>query len=132
MESPPRVLFLGAPEFNRRLRMTARVITELRRRGWPFTAVAQGPLPEEMLRMAAPDEWHESVTDAELRRLMANSVVLLESADQKTEVSAQSGLAATIGLPVVTHRDSEAGAHRVDEWSADAFADAVVSLAKRS
>src|SRR5687767_219668 len=123
MESPPRVLFLGAAEFNRRLRMTARVITELRRRGWAFTAVAQGRLPEEMLRMAPPDEWYESVTDAELRRLMATSAVLLESVDQKNEVSGESTLAATIGLPVVTHRDSDSGAHRVSEWSTDAFAD---------
>lgn len=110
--------------------MTGKVIAELRRRGWRFVAVAFGELPEEFLRLASPDEWHESLTDQEVRNLLLSAAMLLESTDEQSDLSPKYQRARELGLPIVSHRDAAAGPIGIGEWSADAFADAMIALGK--
>ena len=111
--------------------MTGKVIAELRRRGFKFVAIAFGELPEEFVSTAAPDEWHEALSDQEERNLLRSAAMLLECTDQQSDLSPKCQSARELGIPVISHGDAATGAGGIGEWSADAFADAVIELGKR-
>jgi hypothetical protein len=125
----PRLLFWADDPAGRRTRMTVKVIAELRRRGRSVTAVSFGSISDELIRIAAPDEVHEDLDAAEFSSMFCCSTAILETCDHPEMCSPALTIARCIGIPAISHR--EAGLHadvNVDEWSADAFADAIQSL----
>lgn len=125
----PRVLFWGHLAGGRRVRMCTKVIAELRRRRRHFLAICYGPVGEEAMRLAPPDELHEDLTAPELLRLFQTSSAILEPVDRDDLRSPAGALGLALGIPTICHRDAALpGCVSVDEWSADAFADAIVNL----
>lgn len=133
----PRVLLRGDTTLSRRLRMSSKVIVELRRRGWPFELAAYGDVPDELMRASPPDEIHHAVSVIELTRLVGTVSAILETADRELELSPAFAIGSSLGLPTFLHRDAAPAVAgpaclMVEEWSGDAFADAVTSADLRS
>lgn len=127
----PRLLFWAGDSTGRRTRMTVKVLAELRRRGLGFVAVSFGSLGEDLIRIAAPHEVHEDLDPDDFRGIFCSSSAILETCDQPGMCSPALTIARCIGIPAITHREASVPADvTVDEWSADAFADAVQSLSR--
>jgi hypothetical protein len=125
----PRILFWADDPSGRRTRMTAKVIAELRRRGRHFVAVSLGSVPDELIRIAAPDEVHENLDTIDFSSIFCCSTAILETCDQPGMCSPALTIARCLGIPAISHREADPQADiNVDEWSADAFADAFQSL----
>jgi len=127
----PRLFLRGDGGASRRLRMSSKVIAELRRRHWPFELVVLGEIPDEMTRAALPDEIHPLVSAIELARLFSSVSAVLETADRREELSPAFAVGTSLGVPTFVHRDAVPAGNTscltVEEWSADAFADALSS-----
>jgi hypothetical protein len=120
-----RVLIAGGGA-ERRVRMSLRVIEELRRRRIQFTSLWFGELPGEMSRNAAPDEVFQELRAGELLRLIGSAGLLLECSDGGDPPTILARAAAAAPRSIVAHRGAGLPAWRVvDEWSSDAFAEAV-------
>ena len=123
-----RILFAGAETFNRRLKMTARAIVEIRRRRRPVLLMAAGALPPEMVRIASPDHYFPQLDSAELQSLLFTSDMVADCVDADGHRTALGWLAESAGVPVIVHRDAPGQAViRVEDWSADAFCDAMTT-----
>ena len=130
----PRVLFYGETSPGRRSRMTTKVIVEMRRRRFSFSAIAYGAA-EEGVRGMTPDELHELLGPSEFAALFTSANCVLEASDQIDALSGAFVVAADLGIPTVCHRDVSAlspSSIQVDEWSADAFAEAIMTLDSRA
>lgn len=126
-----RVLFAGGSSNDRRLRMTAKAIGEARQRNVPSEVVATGTLPAEWNRAVLPDHQFAELTPDEVLRLVRSSSCLLECGDDSEMPTALALIAAAVGTPVIVHRASVLATQRseavvaVEEWSADAFVEAL-------
>lgn len=127
-----RVLVVVNGSQSRRDRMIARVEEELARRKWLHSLVCIADSLKQ-LNGLEPSEVYERPEASELAALIATSSLMLETVEGSDPVSAVACLAASVGVPVVTHASSHLGqqgpgeTRRVNEWSPDAFADEVIA-----
>lgn len=127
----PRLLFHGEASSGRRVRMTTKVIAEMRRRRFSFRAVWYGPFADDLIRGVSPDELHESLLPPEFAELFSSATCILEASDQIEMLSSAFAIGWGLGIPTVCHRDVamlSPSCIPVDEWSADAFAEAVMAV----
>lgn len=127
----PRVLFHGEASSGRRARMTTKVIAEMRRRRYSFRAISYRRLADDLTRGTSPDELHESLLPPEFAELICSATCILEASDQAEMLSSAFAVGWGLGIPTVCHRDVamlSPWCVAVDEWSADAFAEAVMSV----
>jgi len=129
----PRVLVAVDGEDNRRERMIARVCEELGRRRFPHVLVAVAAA-EKAARSLAPAEAYVNPEAFELASLVASGTLVLDPSEGDDAPSSISCLAASVGVPVVTHASSVLVRRKLGEirpvadWSPDAFADAVIEV----
>lgn len=128
-----RVLFAGGAASDRRLRMTSKVIAEARARGIGCELIVVGPVPPDWSRAVAPEQQFGDLTAQETFNLVRAARCVLECGDGPETPTELALIATAAGVPVVVHRSSAIAALRpdcvvaVDEWSADAFVDAIAS-----
>ncbi|HUO83918.1 MAG TPA: hypothetical protein VM534_02290 [Thermoanaerobaculia bacterium] len=128
--SIPRVLFRGGS--GRRLRMSLKVVAELRSRSWPFLAICHGEPDAESLSIAEPDEVHPRLSAAEWAAVLLSSAAILETSDQFETPSLEGIAGRDLGLPTIAHeaspiiREGE-GFLVTSRWAPDAFADLLMS-----
>ena len=124
-----RILFAGAGTFDRRLKMTARAIVEIRRRRRPVVLLAAGELPSEIIRLAPPDHYFSQLDGEELQSLLFSCDAVADCVDADGCRTPLGWLAESAGIPVIAHRDARGDAAiRVEDWSADAFCDAMTTV----
>ncbi len=127
----PRILVAVDGNDGRRERMTARVCEELTRRRWPHRLVVVAPSASVARRLGATEGYVKP--DAfELAQLISSTTLGLDTVEGDDAASTISCLAASIGVPVITHatsllaRQNSVELRTVAEWSPDAFANAVI------
>lgn len=127
------ILIRGGPA-DRRLRMAARVLEELRRRSPRLRRVGWLDFPDEIVRARTLDEIHPALDAAELARLLGGIVAAFDAAPDPELRTSLGELAIAAGLPLVTHEGSGlAAADRVrvvSEWSDEILAEAIAEAAK--
>jgi len=130
----PRILVALEGDDTRRERMIVRVCEELVRRHFPHVLVAVAGT-EKAVRAIAPGEAYLNPEAFELASLIAAGTLVLEPSEGDDSPSSISCLAASVGVPVVTHASSLLVRRNIGEirsvadWSPDAFVDAVIEVA---
>ncbi|HVT43049.1 MAG TPA: hypothetical protein VMT00_01545 [Thermoanaerobaculia bacterium] len=130
-KAPPiermRIAFSGGTG-DRRLRMTMKTIAELKRRAIPVETICVGEAG--IAAIAAGYEFPE-LRAGELTSLLLTSTLFLEPILEGEGETGLAHLAAALGVPLVTHASASPcllahpPAIAVEEWSGDAFADAI-------
>jgi hypothetical protein len=110
-------------------RMTGRVLEELRRRGSSRPTVAYGATVGEV-PASAVDEWFPVLGADDLLRL-ASASVWLDTGAEEEGTALFPAIVAVAGFPLVVPKWSKVARRPnvtfVEEWSADAFCDALTS-----
>lgn len=123
-------LLLSTDAGDRSARMSSRTLAELKRRRFSFCCAFLGRSSEVL--QADPAEVFEAREPSIVPNLFATARAFLEPCGADEEPSLEAYIATACGLPVVTHRDTSAldgpTVIKVEEWSADAFADAIVAV----
>lgn len=124
-----RILVAGSSELDRRLRMTSKVIHELRKRQIEHSFIVAGPAPDAFLRDSNPDQYFPELLPDETARLILSCSLCLETGRDEP-VTPLAALCETAGMPVLVHASAlmPISSHRfiVNEYSADAFVDAIM------
>jgi hypothetical protein len=127
-EIATRCVFFERPEVVRRSRMMSNVIRESRRRGLPRWFTWVGPAAKHDAD-AAPDEVIESLFWSESRELLLSASAIVEPSAWDDPFADESWIGCAVAT-VVTHGSSRLGRSEVptfdvEQWSADAFCDAL-------
>ncbi|MGA7615625.1 MAG: hypothetical protein WBX15_10655, partial [Thermoanaerobaculia bacterium] len=124
-------LVAGGMAVTRRLRMTAKVLDELRRRKFAFDLVVFGDLPEALRGSAGRREILPELDASELANAITSSSLILETVDADEAPSPLAFVARDVGVALAIHQShplaTVASAIGVTEWSADGFVDAIIA-----
>lgn len=132
----PRVVVTWEDSESRRERMIKRTREELIARRWPHVLIVV-TTSTSFPRVDA-DEVHLQPEASDMAALIASSTLMVEPVEGDESPSALSCLASSVGVPVVTHttgflmRRKFGELRGVEEWSPDAFADAIIETAAKT